>query len=165
MSKTSTRQKNIACSCLKCSVTISFVVGENNIYSNAADAARARSILVIDDDYAIRETLVELFEGEGYRVHCAENGEEGLSLLARIELPSVVLLDQNMPVMNGSEFLRRKALEASLERLPVVLMSAERPRHDGSGIVQFLPKPFNVADLLDTVERFASAGAGALAHS
>lgn len=142
------------------------VAGENHFYSNAAaDTTQGRTILVIDDDHAIRESLLELFEGEGYRVHCAENGEEGLRLLGSIAPPAVVLLDQNMPVMNGSEFLKRKALERKFDQVPVVLMSAERQRHEGHGVAQFLPKPFNVLDLLGAVERFASAPAGAFSHS
>ena len=73
-----------------------------------------------------------------------------------------------MPVMNGAEFLRRKALDSKFAGVPVVVMSAEKSRLVGEGVAGFLAKPFNVACLLDTVERFTAEAASrqpALGHA
>lgn len=120
---------------------------------------RNRTLLVVDDDLAIRETLQELFEQEGYAVFCAANGAEALTLLERIHDPALILLDQNMPVMSGAEFLRHKAAEPRIAGLPVVVMSAEKCLHHGHGPTEFLSKPFNVGQLLATVEQYSRRAA------
>lgn len=120
----------------------------------------SRTILVIDDDQAIRETLHELLEQEGYTVFCAENGEDGLRMLSRIRAPALILLDQNMPVMNGAEFLRFKQLDDRFARIPVVVMSAERCRFGEGQVAEFLAKPFNVGKLLRTAKHYSSIYSG-----
>lgn len=114
----------------------------------------APSILVVDDDPAIRKMTRLVLEAEGYAVRAAGDGREALAEIAR-EPPDLVLSDVRMPELDGVALLaelRRRAPD-----LPVVLFSALHDRIDDPGVA-FLPKPFDIPHLLDTVH-------GALAAS
>jgi DNA-binding response OmpR family regulator len=83
----------------------------------------AKSILVVEDDADIRETVALALREAGYRVACAENGEAALAALGR-ELPRLVLLDLMMPVMDGWEFRGRQRAMPGARDVPVVILSA-----------------------------------------
>ena len=113
-----------------------------------------RPILVIDDDDAIRMTVADLLELEGYAVVTAVNGADGLSVLERTD-PALILLDMRMPVLDGWGFAR--ALREQGRQVPVVVMTAAQDARrwareiDAADVV---PKPFDLVDLLSAVERF-----------
>jgi CheY-like chemotaxis protein len=116
--------------------------------------AHAPTILIVDDDPAIRKMLVEVLSLEGYPTETAVNGREALDLLARGGA-RVVLLDLLMPVMDGrgvmSE-LRANPVERSRHKVILVsaignLEGAQDLEPDG-----VLPKPFTVDQLLNIVE-------------
>jgi CheY-like chemotaxis protein len=113
-----------------------------------------KSIVLIEDDHDIRVSLGEALEGEGYSVHSAANGIEGIALLKRIKPPSLILLDQNMPLMSGEELLKLKAIDQDLAPIPVVVISAVADRTRLLGAVDFLAKPVDLEVLLRTVERY-----------
>ncbi len=80
-----------------------------------------KKILLIDDEDSIHLLYREEFEDEGYEVHSALSGEEGIDKL-KIISPDLVILDINMPTMNGIDALRKiKSLHPDL---PVILSSA-----------------------------------------
>lgn len=114
---------------------------------------RGRTVLLADDDPEYVDAMRRLLEGEGYRVVAASNGAQALAC-ALLEPPDIVLLDQRMPGMNGTQVNR--ALVAAGIRRPVVLISG---RDDAarlsrsSGARYWLPKPFEVEQLLSTMER------------
>lgn len=83
------------------------------------------SIVLIDDDDDIRDAVRDVLLAEGYEVHTATNGKEGLELLRRINPPLLVLLDMSMPVMNGMEFLSVLSNDASLVTIPIHIYSSE----------------------------------------
>jgi two-component system chemotaxis response regulator CheY len=117
-------------------------------------------ILIVDDDYAIREMLTEVLEDAGYSVRSAENGAQALKQLReRAELPRLILLDLMMPVMTGWEFHREQQSDARLAAIPVIVLSA-RPGLEREGfamaVAGFIPKPMNVGSLLDLVVRYCS---------
>jgi CheY-like chemotaxis protein len=87
--------------------------------------AEPQWVLLVEDDQSIRDALSELLRDEGFSVATAANGVEALSWL-RAERPKscVVLLDLMMPVMDGSEFLRVKRADATLTRVPVLILTA-----------------------------------------
>jgi CheY-like chemotaxis protein len=125
--------------------------------------ARAESpvstILLVEDDDAIRESVSECLALEGYNVALAVNGAEALDWLERTDRPAVVLLDMIMPVMTGAELLVRMRRNPVLARVPVVLMTAAIQKEPGSISAQaVLPKPFDLAELLQTVARFCGPG-------
>src|SRR5687767_8501354 len=87
--------------------------------------AACRTVLVVDDDPAIRESLGEVLGDEGFQVVYAENGRMALEYLrACADPPCLVLLDLMMPVMNGWEFCREKEQDPALEDVKVVVISA-----------------------------------------
>ena len=84
--------------------------------------------MVVEDDEPIRDTLREIIEMEGYRVVTAANGRDALTYLRAGELPSLMLLDLMMPVMNGWELYGLMQEEATLAAIPVVILTAAGPR-------------------------------------
>jgi two-component system NtrC family sensor kinase len=113
-------------------------------------------ILVVDDSQRIRSALRQaILEPEGYRVLTAPDGQAGLALALR-EHPDVVLLDVNMPRMDGLEVLE-KLHEAHYE-WPVILMTLHGSEEVAVqafrlGVYDYLRKPFKVQDVLGCVRR------------
>ena len=107
------------------------------------------TILIVEDDAAIRESLSDALTAEGFEAHTAENGAEALAYLER-ERPSVILLDLMMPVMSGNEFRVRQLADPSLSAIPVIVISAY-PVAAVQGPVLYLCKPVRLAPLLATI--------------
>ena len=107
-----------------------------------------RKILIIEDNEINREILNDILE-ERYEVLEAENGQQGLALLEQYHQElSVILLDLQMPVMDGFEFLRRVQGDALLSAVPVIVMTADENADTEArcmelGAVEFLEKPYN----------------------
>ena len=113
-----------------------------------------KSILIVEDEPSIRETLRALLELEGYPVYAAENGKEGLRLLREIPRPCLVLLDLLMPVMNGMEFLEAKNHEDAIAAIPVCVVSGVAERPALPAISQFIKKPIDFDGLLKFVRQY-----------
>ena len=110
-------------------------------------------ILIIDDDPAIRETLIEALEEEGYNVEAATNGAEGLAAIERA-VPAMVLLDMRMPVLDGWGFAR--ALSERAIDVPLVVMTAAQESTQWSQEINaaaLLAKPFSLDALIEAVAR------------
>jgi CheY-like chemotaxis protein len=116
------------------------------------------SILVVDDDDAIRLVISTLLTEEGYLVTEAVNGQAALTQLhSSTPLPCVILLDLMMPVMNGWEFLRMRQTDPVVQRIPVVAISASRGIADSVAtlnVQEALAKPIDLDRLLATVQHY-----------
>lgn len=116
---------------------------------------KASSILIIEDDEDIRESLKNILEMEGYEVHAAKNGKEGLELLRNIPAPGIIFLDLMMPVMSGWDFLEaRKKDGNSFGEVPVYVLTAvhnpmQIPKANGT-----IRKPIELENLLEIVREF-----------
>src|SRR5215204_634757 len=110
---------------------------------------RQKTILVVDDERPICDLLAELFEEEGYRVLRAYDGVTALATAERYR-PDLILSDVMMPGLDGVSLTRR--LRERGQRVPVVLMSAVYADVDLPH-VRFVPKPFDVDNVLAVVER------------
>jgi CheY-like chemotaxis protein len=116
-----------------------------------------RSVLVIDDSVEIARLVGKLL-GKSYNVLVAEDGEEGLARAAK-ELPDLVLLDLNLPKIDGWEVCRRLKADPKLKGIPVVIMTAnESTPADAAralqlGAAEYLVKPFVREVLLHNIER------------
>ena len=113
------------------------------------------SVLVIDDDAAVREAVAEDLKREGYDLHFAMDGMEGLKRLKEID-PTVIILDLRMPVMDGQEFLTQLRLKPSDPYSVVVLTAygdadAVKSCYD-AGVSTFLKKPFNLFEIRGVVK-------------
>lgn len=117
----------------------------------------SRSVLVIEDDAAIRETLAEILEFEGYRVAVASNGREGLEKTKRLS-PDVILLDLMMPIMNGYEFRTEQRATPEIAGIPVIMISADGNLAEKAAAVDttyYLKKPIELDVLLDVIRQVA----------
>jgi CheY-like chemotaxis protein len=115
-------------------------------------------ILVVDDDQSTRETIAELLRDHGYDVSLAANGEQALNVCRSRSNPDLILLDLQMPVMDGIEFAKRKEDDPRLSRVPVCVITAFRdstsvPR--GTSLV--LRKPLGSTELISVARRFCQA--------
>jgi len=133
-------------------ISTAFLVGSGLTVGSPAMAPK--NILVVEDDESIREALGDLFQIEGYAVRLAENGLEALHALEDSNaLPSLILLDLMMPVMDGRTFLKELA-KRDYPAIPICVLTAgskgEFPPTTES--FQILRKPINVDDLMSNVE-------------
>jgi CheY-like chemotaxis protein len=113
------------------------------------------SVLVVEDDSDVRTTLGEFLKEEGYDVETASNGKEALDHLERRH-PGLVLLDLMMPVMSGWEFLERRNKDASLQNVPVLVLSAVPGKPSIPGALAFLKKPIDLTRLMDYVHQYCA---------
>lgn len=107
-----------------------------------------RSILVVEDDEAIRNALVDALTDEGYETESSVDGHWALSHLERFSV-DLLLVDIYMPTMTGSEMVR--ALRRKGDETPIIMMSAQPARTLPHG-VRFLRKPFDLDRLFEVIE-------------
>ena len=118
-----------------------------------------RPILLVDDDDAIKETLTEILEDDGYQVATAKDGQEALDYLRqhRDAPPGLILLDLMMPRMNGVQFLDAYRDDQTLPDVPVAVLSANPGLcRESRGVLLFLGKPVKLPNLLETVQRWCA---------
>jgi len=117
------------------------------------DASTAKSILVVEDDAGIRDTLGEILQEETiHQIFLAQDGESCLKML-QTATPDLFLLDYRLPDTNGLELLDRIRRIKGYEQTPVVLMSASLSRENITrDHLRYLRKPFDLDRLLQMVE-------------
>lgn len=115
-------------------------------------------ILIIEDDESIRDVLKSALEFEGYNVHTANNGQDGLDLLPQIKKPCLILLDLMMPVMDGWTFVENisKIKDTRLLQIPIVVVSAFTNDNDSKlkTVRSIIKKPVDLDQLLEQVELY-----------
>jgi two-component system response regulator MprA len=107
-------------------------------------------VLVVDDDRAVRESLVRALELEGYTVRAASDGAKALDAIKN-EPPDVVVLDVMMPAVDGLTVCR--VLRAEKNKVPILMLTARTETSDrvaglDAGADDYLPKPFALEELL-----------------
>ncbi len=117
------------------------------------------TIMVVDDEQHLRDSLVELFTDGGYRVLEARDGLEALDLLQTNDrLPDVILMDLKMPRSSGMETLHALALREDAKRIPVVIITAfggseQTIQAMKAGAFDYITKPFDADELLKMTHR------------
>jgi CheY-like chemotaxis protein len=118
------------------------------------------TILIIDDDPAMRIVLSDRLRMHGYQPIVAADGLEALTYLHATEtLPDLILLDLRMPEMSGWQFLSAQRHDPGLAAIPVVLLSAADDLERNAAafkILEYLEKPIRSTALLNVIERYCS---------
>jgi CheY-like chemotaxis protein len=113
----------------------------------------AGTILIVEDEQEARETLSEFLGLNGFHVAEASNGAEAWKFLLNSGPPCLIILDINMPIMDGRQFRTLQMGDPGLAKIPVVLISALGPSAtadlDATAVIR---KPIDVAALLHVVE-------------
>lgn len=117
------------------------------------------TILLVEDDLDLRESLQMLLVSEGYEVASAGDGLEAIEILTSMNpLPGLILLDWMMPRMDGEGFCRAlDKLEPRFQEIPVVLLTANgkvQEKVELVGADYGLAKPVDIDVLLDTIQCF-----------
>jgi CheY-like chemotaxis protein len=113
-------------------------------------------VLLVDDDPLGRESLSELLDAKGYSVLEAENGQTALEVLKKTPyFPCLIVLDLTMPVMDGREFLKLRAVDPILRDIPVVVVSGNMPSGEPLvGIDAYLRNPVKVDRLIEVIDQY-----------
>jgi serine phosphatase RsbU (regulator of sigma subunit) len=125
-------------------------------YTGTTGAAQPASILVVDDTPANLQVLAGMLKDRGYRVRPAPSGKLAL-LAAQRDPPDLILLDINMPEMNGYEVCERLKADDALKGIPIIFISAlteplDKVKAFSTGGVDYLTKPFQMEELHARVE-------------
>lgn len=114
-----------------------------------------RSVLIVEDDPDIRESIQDIAELDGFQVYGAENGKAALDLLEKIPRPpGLILLDLMMPVMDGQTFMKHLK-DSSNSTIPVVIISAAKKDLSGS-FVEIVEKPADARKILNLINKYCS---------
>ena len=117
-----------------------------------------KTILLVEADVAFSEALRLVLEAEGYSVLVAANGTDALGRLQRHALPDIILLDLNLPVMDGYELRQKQMQDPTLASIPVIVLAAPDEiadeRADLLGHVGRVQKSIDADVLLAAIQRF-----------
>lgn len=120
--------------------------------------AGSKRILVVEDDPAINTILTEFLRDEGYITVGVATGAEALQLL-EVEQFQLITLDLGLPDMSGNDVLREleQSKPAASSTTPVLIISANvNTLKSNSHVKGVVPKPFNLNDLMDTVQKLVN---------
>ena len=112
-------------------------------------------ILVVDDDPVNVEIVKRKLQDLGYTIITAGDGEAALKIL-QMQVPQLIILDVQMPNMNGHTFILKKTAVVDFVSIPVIMLTANndvQPLFKRHGVKAYLTKPLKLQDLLDTVAK------------
>jgi len=120
------------------------------------------TILIVEDNEKNMKLARDVLRSKGYATLEAVTGEEGVRLVTE-KKPDLVLMDIQLPGINGIEALRRVRADPACERIPIVaftasVMSADRSQISAAGFDGFIGKPINLKEFLETVKRVLETG-------
>ena len=122
------------------------------------------TILIVEDNEKNMKLVRDILQHKGYTTVEATTGEEGWRLVQET-LPDLVLMDIQLPDVDGITVLRRIRADRRFDAMPVVavsasVMPADQTKISGSGFDAFIPKPISLKPFMATVERFIQGGRG-----
>lgn len=118
-------------------------------------------ILVIEDDESIGEVIEGFLEAHHFRTTWAMDGKTGLQM-ARENKPSAIILDRQMPGLDGHDVLRELKADPSLAKIPVIMLTAENRRVEIEesiklGAIDYIIKPFKPEEFVERVKKILFA--------
>jgi two-component system, chemotaxis family, chemotaxis protein CheY len=120
-------------------------------------AMTARTVLLVEDDYDVRETIAEVLADEGYDVVTAVDGQDALDKLRAGARPFAILLDLMMAGMNGFQFRAEQRADPALAAIPVIVLTPDPQVDDKArelGADAYVRKPTQLENLLAVLARF-----------
>ena len=114
-------------------------------------------VLIVDDHAELRQAMTYALEAFGYQVVTAADGNEALDCIRRGTLPSLIVLDLDMPRRDGWAFRSEQARDPKLAAIPTIISSAETSpmqKAAAPGIAGYFSKGDGIDALLDLVERY-----------
>ena len=142
------------------------MLGNNAMLRNGVESRNSEVLIVEDNeiDYQIAQVMIKKVLGK-VDIDWCQNGEEAFSYLydPKSGLPDFILLDIDMPIMNGKEFLKLKSQNESFKEIPVVVLSSsvwdsEKDECIELGAVDFIEKPLTVDSIRNTLKTYTSTG-------
>jgi two-component system cell cycle response regulator DivK len=118
----------------------------------------SKTILVVEDQEDNRQILRDLLASAGFQMIEAHDGEQAL-IMARSQRPDLILMDIQLPLIDGYEATRSLKRDPELKRIPVIAvtsyaLSGDEERAREAGCDAYVAKPFSTRNLLATIERF-----------
>jgi two-component system, cell cycle response regulator DivK len=119
-----------------------------------------KRILVVEDQEDNRQIIRDMLAGTGYEIAEAENGEQALAAVAK-QRPDLILMDIQLPVMDGYEATRRIKADPALRSIPIIAvtsyaLSGEDKKARAAGCDDYVPKPYSPRELLSKINRYLS---------
>lgn len=114
-----------------------------------------QTILVVDDDFDVRDSIIDVLTDEGYAAIGVGDGIEALQYLRSHPLPKLILLDWMMPRLDGSQFRIAQLQDSTLAAIPVVVITADNKIHEkpeARDVVACMKKPVDLNALLGVVK-------------
>jgi two-component system cell cycle response regulator DivK len=118
----------------------------------------SKRILVVEDQADNRQIIRDMLAPTDYEITEAENGEEALAAIAK-QRPDLILMDIQLPIMDGYEATRRIKADASLRSIPIIAvtsyaLSGEEKKARAAGCDDYVPKPFSPRQLLAKIRQY-----------
>ncbi len=112
------------------------------------------SVLLIEDNLELLESMEEYFRRAGFITWTAQNGAEGLSYLGRDIVIDLIILDLQMPIVDGYRFLKEKTYHLQGKEIPAIVYSGEADSNSligTSGVIAAFPKSIEMSKLVNFV--------------
>ena len=118
----------------------------------------SKRILVVEDQPDNRQIIRDMLAPTDYEITEAENGEEALTAIAK-QLPDLILMDIQLPIMDGYEATRRIKTDASLRSIPIIAVTSYARSGEGqkarvARCDDYVPKPYSPRELLAKVRQY-----------
>ena len=127
------------------------------ISDQAPEEERIPTVMVVDDSITVRKVTSRLLQRNQYKVHTAKDGVDAVTQLNDV-IPDVMLLDIEMPRMDGFELANLIRHDSRLRHIPIIMITSRtgekhRQRAEEIGVNDYLGKPYNEENLLATIEK------------
>ncbi len=125
-------------------------------------SAKEAEILVVDDSLSIRQSLSQLLNDAGFNTHTARDGFEAINSVHK-QLPSIMLVDMEMPRMNGLELSEHIRAQSEHHDIPIIMISSRSQeshieRAFRAGVNDYLTKPYQEQELLNLIQKHLNPG-------
>jgi two-component system cell cycle response regulator DivK len=118
----------------------------------------SKRILVVEDQADDRQIIRDMLAGTGYAITEAEDGEQALAAVAK-ERPDLILMEIQLPTMDGYEAMRRIRTNPTLLSIPIIAVTSFAPSGEeqearAAGCDDFVPKPYSPRELLAKIRQY-----------